>query len=451
MPETFKPFPENFIWGVATSAYQIEGAWNEDGKGPSIWDVFAHQKGRVVNGDNGDVAADHYHRWQEDVDIMAKLGIKAYRFSIAWTRVIPQGTGKVNSAGLDFYDRLVDALLEHDIEPFPTLFHYDLPLPLHERGGWPNRETALAFGDYATAVAQRLGDRVTYWITHNEPAVTSFMGYLSGEHAPGKKNPLAAMRAVHTLLLSHGHAVEAIRANSRREPQIGIALDLNPMHPATSKKRDQRAAQRLDSMGNRLFLDPLLRGHYPKNLYPLMRPFIKIEPGDMKRIAAPLDFLGINYYTRAVVRQSLNPCLFFASLVEPEHSEYSEMWEIYPPGIYELITYVWKDYRPKQIMITENGTPTPDTLSAGKVHDEKRINYLREHLVEVHRAIKEGIPVTGYLVWSLLDNFEWALGYEKRFGLVYVNYETLKRTIKDSGLWYAQVIRENGVTIMQNA
>jgi beta-glucosidase len=446
MTETFKQFPENFLWGVATSAYQIEGAWQEDGKGPSIWDIFAHEKGRVAGGETGDVAADHYHRWRSDVDIMAAMGLKTYRFSTAWTRVLPQGTGTVNEAGLDFYDRLVDALLERNIEPFPTLFHYDLPLMLHERGGWPNRETAEAFGEYAAAVARRIGDRVTYWITHNEPAVTAGMGYLSGEHAPGLRNPFAAMHAVHTLLLSHGYAAEAIRAHSRRAPQIGIALNLYPTHPASPRKRDQRATRFIDGMGNRLFLDPLLLGHYPDDVRRVLRPFFpKIEPGDMARIATPIDFVGINYYTRAVVRRSLNPLTFFAALVEPEDSEYSEMWEIYPPGLYELITRVWEDYHPKQIIVTENGVPVVDVVDNGNVRDEGRIHYLRDHIAQTHRAVEEGIPVTGYFVWSLLDNFEWSLGYEKRFGLVRVDYDTLKRTIKDSGHWYARVIRENGV------
>jgi beta-glucosidase len=448
MSETFKRFPENFLWGAATSAYQIEGAWKENGKGPSIWDVFSHQKGRVVTGETGDVAADHYHRWQEDVGIMAALGLKAYRFSIAWTRVLPQGTGAVNGAGLDFYDRLVDGLLERGIEPFPTLFHYDLPLALHERGGWPNRETAEAFGEYAATVARRLGDRVTYWITHNEPAVTAGAGYLTGEHAPGRRNPFAALRAVHTLLLSHGYAAEAIRAHARRSPQIGITLDLHPMHPASASEQDRRAAWRLDGIGNRLFLDPLLRGRYPEDVRRLFRPlFPKIEPGDMARIAAPLDFLGVNYYTRVVVRHALNPLTLFAAQVEPEDGEYSEMWEIYPPGLYELITRVWEDYHPRQIVVAENGVPVPDALEDGRVHDERRIRYLHAHIAQTHRAIEDGIPVTGYFVWSLLDNFEWALGYQKRFGLVYVDYATLERTVKDSGYWYAQVIRENGVEV----
>jgi beta-glucosidase len=449
MAETFNRFPKDFLWGTATSAYQIEGAWNEDGKGPSIWDVFSHQKGRVVNGETGDVAADHYHRWREDVGIMADMGLKAYRFSIAWTRVLPQGVGAVNGAGLDFYDRLVDALLERGIEPFPTLFHYDLPLALHERGGWPNRETARAFGEYAAAVAQRLGDRVTYWITHNEPAVTAGSGYLTGEHAPGQVNPFAALRATHTLLLSHGYAAEAIRAHSRRAPQIGIALDLHPMHPASPRKCDQRAARRLDGLGNRLFLDPLLRGHYPADMRWLLRVlFLKIEPGDMARIAAPLDFLGINYYTRVVVRCALNPLMLFTAQVEPQGGERSEMWEIYPAGLYELITHVWEEYRPKQIIVTENGIPVSDAPGDdGRVRDEARIRYLRAHIAQTHRAVEQGIPVTGYFVWSLLDNFEWTLGYQKRFGLVYVDYATLKRTVKDSGRWYAQVIRENGVEV----
>lgn len=445
----FLHFPPGFLWGAATSAYQIEGGWNEDGKGPSIWDVFAHQRGKTYQGHTGDIAADHYHRWQQDVDLMAGLGLRAYRFSIAWSRVLPQGVGAVNQAGLDFYDRLVDALLSKGIEPLPTLFHYDLPLALHKKGGWPCRETALAFGDYAAIVARRLGDRARYWITHNEPFVTAIMGYLTGEHAPGRRNPLAAGRAVHHLLLSHGLAVEALRANVSRPVQIGIALNLNPVHPASDSPADRAAAHRFDVAVNRLFLDPLLKGHYPPDAPRLVRWFLpRIEPGDMERIAAPFDFVGVNYYTRIVAQHDRRIPLLQARTVRPADSEYSQMWEIYPAGIYELIARVWNDYQPRSIMVTENGIPTPDAPDAsGRVHDEQRIRYLHSHLVQVHRAISQGIPVNGYLVWSLLDNFEWALGYQMRFGLVYVDYTTLARTIKESGRWFARVIRENGLRV----
>ncbi len=440
-------FPQDFIWGAATSAYQVEGAWKEDGKGLSIWDTFSHRKGKTHNGETGDVAADHYHRWSEDVQLMANLGLKAYRFSMAWSRVLPQGTGPLNPAGLDFYDRLVDALLKHGIEPFPTLFHYDLPQALQDRGGWPQRATAQAFGDYAQVVARRLGDRVNYWITHNEPFVTAILGYLTGEHAPGQRNPWATLRAVHHLLLSHGYAVESLRANSSRPARIGIALNLSPVHPATDSEPDRQAAMRFDGVLNRLFLDPLFKGYYPDDVVRRFRGFMpERKPGDMERIAAPLDFVGVNYYTRSVVRHVWYIPFLQALMVRPPGGEYSPMWEIYPAGLYELLTRLWHDYRPPTILVTENGLPALDTVEAdGRVRDGQRIRYLRAHIAQVHRAITAGVPVRGYLVWSLLDNFEWALGYQMRFGLVHVDYATLRRTVKESGWWFARVIRANGV------
>jgi len=443
----FLRFPENFVWGTATSAYQIEGAWDEDGRGLSIWDAFCRQPGKIRDGSSGDVASDHYHRWQEDVRIMAELGLKAYRFSISWPRVIPAGTGAVNPAGLDFYDRLVDALLAHGIEPFVTLYHWDLPQALQDRGGWGHRDTARHFAEYAHVVAERLGDRVACWITHNEPFVTVILGHLLGEHAPGLQDPFVAFQAAHHLLLSHGYAVEALRAATRRPLQIGITLNLNPVHPASDSEEDRLAATRIDGLLNRLFLDPLFLGRYPEDIQALLGPlFPQPQPDDLERIATPLDFLGVNYYTRAVMRHDPEFPLVQASQVYPEGNEYSQMWEIYPPGMYELLTRVWADYRPAQIYVTENGIPVPDGLDFdGRVRDERRIRYLRDHLVQVHRAISEGIPVRGYFVWSLLDNFEWAYGYQMRFGLVYVDYATQKRTVKESGWWYAGVIQRNGI------
>ncbi len=446
--ETHLSFPEGFLWGTATSAYQIEGAWNEDGRGVSIWDTFCRKRGKTHNGTTGDVAVDHYHRWQEDVEIMAQMGLKAYRFSIAWTRIIPQGSGEVNQIGLDFYERLIDALLEKGIEPFPTLFHYDLPQPLQDQGGWPKRETAELFGEYAATLARRLGDRVNYWITHNEPWVTAILGHLVGEHAPGQHNPFAALKAVHNLALSHGYAVEALRANStNKSAQIGIALNLTPTYPATDSEKDKEAARRFDGQINRLLLDPLLKGYYPEDMLKLFKLFFpKILDSDLNLIAAPLDFVGINYYTRLVAKHDWKVPLLQAMQVKPQGSEYSQMWEIYPPGIYDLITRVWKDYQPKSIIVTENGVPVPDTLGAdGQVHDEKRISYLYRHMQQVHRAIADGAPVKGYFVWSMLDNFEWAFGYQMRFGLVHVDYDSLKRTVKDSGKWFAKVIQANSI------
>ncbi len=443
----FLQFPKGFIWGTATSAYQIEGAWNEDGRGLSIWDTFSHAPGRTYHGDNGDSAADHYHRWKEDIGLMTEIGINAYRFSIAWTRILPEGTGAANKGGLDFYDRLVDALLEKGITPYPTLFHYDLPQALQDRGGWPDRDTAKHFGEYARIVGERLGDRVTNWITHNEPFVTAVAGHFTGEHAPGIQDPMAAFTAGHHLMLSHGYAVQALRAAGRRPLNIGVALNLNPVHPASDSEPDRLAATMYDGILNRMFLDPILKGKYPDDIMSTLGfLFPPMQPDDLKTISEPLDFLGVNYYSRNVVRREENFPLIQSVPVMPEGNEYSQMWEIYPEGIHELLKRIHTDYAPANILVLENGICVPDGIDFdGRVRDERRIRYLRNHIAHVHRAISDGIPVTGYFVWSLLDNFEWALGYQMRFGLVYVDFETKKRTMKDSGRWYARVIKENGV------
>jgi beta-glucosidase len=447
-------FPPNFVWGAATSAYQIEGAWNEDGRKPSIWDTFVHQPGHVRTGETGDTATDHYHRVAEDIGLMSTIGLKAYRFSMAWTRIVPEGTGAVNPAGLDFYDRLVDGLLAKGITPYPTLFHYDLPQPLQDKGGWPNRDTAKHFGDYAAVVGKRLGDRVDHWITHNEPWVTAFLGHLTGEHAPGKRNPFATIASTHHILLSHGYAVQALRAAAGRPLQVGIALNLSPAYPATDSPNDQKAVQFTDGFINRIILDPLLKGRYPEDftngwLWRWLerglgrRPRSLIQADDLKLISTPLDWVGANYYSRGVVRYLP---VIKSMQVRPKGSEYSEMWEIYPPGIYDLLTRLHKDYGQANWVVSENGVPVHDEVAAdGGVHDDQRIRYLRAHIAEVRRAIAAGVPVTGYFVWSLLDNFEWIHGYTKRFGMVYVNFETKQRILKDSGKWYGQVIRANGL------
>jgi beta-glucosidase len=442
-------FPEDFVWGTATSAYQIEGAWDEDGKGPSIWDTFSHRRGTIADGSTGDVAANHYHRWQEDVRIMAELGLDAYRFSISWPRVLPLGTGRPNPAGLDFYDRLVDELLAYDIEPYVTLYHWDLPQALEERGGWTDRDTAEHFAEYARLVADRLGDRVDYWITHNEPFVVAMSGYLLGRHAPGRQDAPAAIQTIHHLLLSHGLAVEALRETAGRPIEVGITLNLSPVHPATDSYEDGLAALRFDGLINRLFLDPVFRGEYPGDIEALLGPlFPKFQDEDMEVIGAETDFLGINYYSRTVVRNDPATAITEAVIVQPEGRPYSQMWEIYPQGMYEILTRVAEDYEPEHIYITENGIPVPDEVEDGQVHDERRIEYLRDHLVQVHRAIEEeDVPVEGYFAWSLMDNFEWAYGYQMRFGLVHVDFESLERTIKDSGHWYAGVIQRNGVVV----
>ena len=440
-------FPKDFVWGVATSAYQIEGAWNEEGRGVSIWDIFSHTLGKIENNENGDIAADHYHRWKEDIALMSELGIKAYRFSTAWPRILPDGTGKVNKKGLDFYDRIVDELLKRKIEPYVCLFHWDFPQILQDKGGWPNRDTTMAFAEYARVVAGCLGDRVNVWFTHNEPWVFAFIGNFLGMHAPGKKDIGAAVKSLHHILLSHGLATDAIRSEVKRPVKIGIIHNLNPVQPATDSKKDREAAERVDMFMNRIVLDPLLKGTSPiqeSSVAKLLTGRI-IRDGDLEKIRQ-LDILGINYYCRAVMKHDPNFPIVNVAQVQPEGNEYSGMWEIYPEGIYDSLRQVWS-YRPTcELMVTENGVPVPDGLDFdSRVRDERRIRFLQNHIAQVHRAIEDGIPVKGYFHWSLMDNFEWNLGYAQRFGLVYVDWKTQKRIVKDSGRWFAKVIQSNGL------
>jgi len=440
-------FPKGFKWGVAASAHQIEGAWNEDGKGPSIWDTFNHIPGKIANGDTGDVSIDHYHRYKEDLALMARLGIRNYRFSIAWTRILPTGTGTVNQKGLDFYDRLVDEMLKNGIEPYPCLFHYDLPQPLQDKGGWPERQTAYAFAEYAHVVSSLLSDRAFTFITHNEPWVTAIVGYFEGSHAPGIHDPVAAFKALHHVLLSHGLAAEALRASARKPIKVGIVLNLSPVYPATDTKKDQDAAKRMDTILNRAVLDPILKGTSPMQEFAIgkMLSSTLIKPGDLEKINT-CDYLGANYYSRTVVKNDPKFPVVAASAVNPPDSEYSGMWEIYPEGMYDLLTRIWNDYHPTcDFLVTENGVPVPDGVDFdGRVRDERRIRYLQNHIYQVNRAIQAGVPIKGYFHWSFMDNYEWALGYAKRFGLVYVDFKTQQRIIKDSGTWYSQVIRNNG-------
>ena len=442
-------YPRGFIWGVATSAYQIEGGWNEDGRKPSIWDTFSHTPGRIANNENGDVASDHYHRWKEDVTLMSGLGIQAYRFSTAWSRILPDGTGKVNKKGLDFYDRNVDELLKNKIEPYICLFHWDLPQALQDKGGWPCRDTAAYFAEYARVVAGRLGDRVKVWFTHNEPWVAAFVGYFFGEHAPGSKDIAMAIKSLHHLLLSHGLAAEVIRAEVKHLVKIGITLNLNPIHPATDSKKDHEAAERVDMFLNRIVLDPLLKGTSPiqeSSIAKLLTGKL-IQDGDLEKIRK-LDILGVNYYSRTVIKHDPKFPIVNIAQVQPEGNEYSGMWEIYPEGMYDILRQVW-GYQPTcELMVTENGVPVPDGVDFdGRVREERRIRYLQSHIAQVHRAIQDGIPIKGYFHWSMMDNFEWALGYGPRFGLVYVDFKTQKRIIKDSGRWFAKVIQKNGLEI----
>jgi beta-glucosidase len=432
-------FPENFLWGAATASYQIEGAWKDDGKGESIWDRFSHTPGQIENDDTGDVACDHYHRYAEDIALMQQLGLQAYRFSVSWPRVLPQGRGSINRAGLDFYDRLVDGLLAANIEPFLTLYHWDLPQALQEAGGWESRETGHFLADYAAVLVRRLGDRVKRWATFNEPAVVAFDGFYSGQHAPGVRDLRRARKVAHHLLVAHGLAAHAIRSIDPRL-EVGIVLNLWPPDPVSDAPEDVAAAEEAWQHSHaKLFLDPLFRACYPPTLAnDDWAP--QVQPGDLALIAQRLDFLGVNYYSRAAVSA--------AGYVETvPGSDYTDMgWEVHAPALRRLLKRIHAEYRLPPLYITENGAAYPDAVSAeGHIHDPKRVNYLRDHFIQTRLAMQEGADVRGYFVWSLLDNFEWARGYGKRFGLVRVDFDTQQRTIKDSGRWYAQVIRENAV------
>lgn len=445
-------FPDGFIWGTATAAYQIEGAVNEDGRGPSIWDTFSHTPGKILNSDTGDMACDHYHRYEQDVALMKRLGMHAYRFSIAWPRVLPQGTGQVNEAGLDFYDRLVDTLLAANIQPFVTLYHWDLPQALQDNGGWTNRDTSSAFADYTNIVVRRLGDRVKHWITLNEPWVSAFMGHALGEHAPGLTDYRKALQAAHYLLLAHGESVPAIRS-AAPDAEVGITLNLSPAVAASESENDIAAAHRFDGFLNRWFLDPVFGRGYPEDmmrLYSIFAP--KVDANDLQLIGAPLDFLGVNFYFPVAVRAASlfkNPLRF--DLLTPEEGaalgfELTAMeWPVVPHALTELLVRVHHDYAPPAIYVTENGAAFDDELIDGEVNDERRIAFLREHFKAAHRALEAGVPLRGYFIWSLMDNFEWAHGYSKRFGIVYVDYETQQRIPKASAEWVRQVIATNTV------
>jgi beta-glucosidase len=433
--------PEHFYWGVATAAYQIEGAVSEDGRGESIWDRFCATPGHILNNDTGDVACDHYHRYREDIQIMQELGVNAYRFSIAWPRILPFGRGPVNLLGLDFYDRLVDTLLEAGIEPFVTLYHWDLPQALQDQvGGWASRETASAFADYADVVSRRLGNRVRYWMTLNEPWVSAFMGHETGDMAPGLHEPRLAWQVSHHLLLAHGLAVPILRANGQPDTRVGIVLNLSPAEPATPTEQDRQAARALDGKTNRWFLDPIFRGSYPADVLAALGNLApQTEEGDAVIIARPLDFLGVNYYYRNIVHQQADGSI---EMLHPTDAEYTTMnWEVYPAGLRELLLHLHREYSIPQLFVTENGAAFPDTISEdNQVHDPRRVHYLREHIREALSTIADGVPLAGYFVWSLMDNFEWAFGYAPRFGLVYVDYPTQRRILKDSGQWYRDMI-----------
>ena len=431
-------FPPDFLWGAATASYQIEGAVNEDGRGESIWDRFCATPGRVRNGDSGAIACDFYHRYPQDVELMRELGLNAFRFSIAWPRILPSGRGAINEAGLDFYDRLVDELLGGGIRPVVTLYHWDLPAALEDEGGWPARSTAEAFCEYVEVVARRLGDRVTDWITHNEPWVVAWAGYANGEHAPGRTSRSDAISASHHLLLSHGLAAGVLRGEVA-DARVGITLNLTHFYPASDAPQDVAAAREADGELNRWFLDPLFRGEYPADVLERFAPdWPSVRDGDLEAIATPLDFLGVNYYQRQVVaRDGLD-----RRLVHHPGSVYTDMsWEVSPQGLLDLLVRLRDEYGPQSVYVTENGAAFGDVLGHdGAVRDPERLAYLADHLSAVRQALGAGVPVEGYFVWSLLDNFEWAHGYGKRFGIVYVHYPTLERTPKSSFYWYRDFI-----------
>ena len=427
-------FPSTFVWGTATAAYQVEGAATEDGRGESIWDRFSATPGNVANGDTGAIACDTYHRYAEDIRLMRTLGIGAFRLSVAWPRILPEGRGPVNRAGLDFYDRLVDDLLANGLDPYVTLYHWDLPQALEENGGWPVRDTVDAFTEYTEVVVARLGDRVRHWITQNEPWVISWLGYGLGVHAPGRTSDSDALAAGHHILLAHGRAAEVLRREAP-DSEVGIAVDLVPMYPFSDTEADIEAAHREDGFRNRWFLDAVLGRGYPEDMLERYAEILPpIADGDLETIAAPLDFLGINYYTRNVVRAGVGE-------VATEGAEHTDMgWEVYPDGLRDLLVRLHAEYELPDLYITENGAAFPDSRNNGTVPDPRRIAYLGGHLDAVASAIADGVPVRGYFLWSLLDNFEWAFGYSRRFGIVYVDFETLERVPKDSFAWYRDFI-----------
>jgi beta-glucosidase len=428
-------FPPEFAWGVATSAFQIEGAASEDGKGESIWDRFCRVPGVIADASNGDVACDHYHRLDADLDLVASLGVDLYRFSVSWPRVQPRGEGAWNEKGLAFYDRVVDGLLARGLAPHLTLNHWDLPQALQDKGGWASRDTVHRFVDYALGIQRRLGDRLAAITTHNEPWVVAVLGHEQGTFAPGIKSRKVALQVAHHLLLSHGLALQALR-DAGATAKLGIVLNLAHQMPLTDSEADRAQARLDDARGRRWYADPLFKGSYPAEVMAeLGADAPAVEPGDMQVIATPLDYLGVNYYSRALSSA--------AGPVEARDKPYPKTdmgWEIYPEGLYELLMTLHRDYVLPPTWITENGGAFPDPATGGRVHDADRIDYLATHIAAVGRALAAGVPMAGYMVWSLMDNFEWASGYAKRFGIVHVDYATLARTPKDSALWYRDLV-----------
>jgi beta-glucosidase len=439
-------FPPDFAWGAATAAYQIEGGRHADGRTDSIWDTFSHSPGRVVGGDNGDVAIDHYRRWRDDIALMADLGIANYRFSVSWPRVQPGGRGPANQPGLDFYRRLVDELLRHGITPWVTLYHWDLPQELEDAGGWPDRDTAYRFADYAELVFDALQDRVRHWTTLNEPWCSAFLGYAAGTHAPGRVDPPGSVAAAHHLLLGHGLAIRAMR--SAGDHRLGVTLNLYPVSPISEASGDVDAARRIDGLQNRLFLGPLFGGGYPADVQADLADvtdFGFVRNDDLDTIASPLDLLGVNYYTRHVVGHGPYPGAQLAAFTGRDLPQTAMGWEVDSTGLVEVLETVAR-YTDLPVYVMENGAAYADVVDQnGQIHDADRVAYLRDHTAACATAIRSGVRLRGYFVWSLLDNFEWARGYGKRFGIVHVDHETQRRRPKDSALWYADLLRRHGI------
>ena len=479
MTRTTRPsgrqFPGDFLWGSATASYQIEGAVHEDGRAPSIWDTFSHTPGKVLDGDTGDVAVDHYHRVAEDVALMRDLGLQAYRFSVAWPRIVPAGTGEVNQAGLDFYSDLVDRLVAAGIEPVVTLYHWDLPQALEDQGGWTNRATAYAFAEYARVVARVLGDRIHLWTTLNEPWCSSFLGYASGVHAPGVTDPAAALAAVHHLNLAHGLAATAIREELGADTPVSITLNLHVTRAASYDPADVEAKRRIDTIANEVFLGPLLEGAYPERVFAdtaSVSDWSFIQDGDLDLIKVPIDLLGVNYYSTGRVQHGTPPvgdgtpgpdghrssevsAWVGADQVEwlKQPGPYTAMgWNIEPQGLVDLLLELHERYPALPLAVTENGAAFYDTVTEdGRVHDVERVAYLHDHLDAVGEAMDKGVDVRGYFVWSLFDNFEWAYGYDRRFGVVHVDYDTQVRTLKDSARWYRELVRTGEIPTPESA
>ena len=440
-------FPEGFLWGAATSSYQIEGSPLADGAGPSNWHRYTHMPGMVLNGDTGDVACDHYNRFREDILLMRELGLKAYRFSISWSRILPEGTGRMNQKGIDFYSRLVDGLLESGIEPFATLYHWDLPAALDDRGGWVNRDIASWFAEYAEVMFQALDGRIRHWATLNEPWVVADAGYLYGVHAPGHRSRFEAPLVSHNLMRAHGAAVSLYRSIGKH--QIGLVVNLEPKYPASEKAEDRNATRLADAYMNRQYLDPLFKGSYPEEMAEMFEDAWPEFPAeDFDSIRQPIDFLGINYYTRGIMKADPASHVEKATRVKNDYATHMTIgWEVFPQGLTDILLQVRNQYGDIPIYITENGSTfyDPPVAEDDRLEDPLRVSYLRKHLGAIHEAIGKGVNLKGYFAWSLLDNFEWGQGYSKRFGIVHVDFSTQKRTVKNSGRLYQEVIRNNGL------